>query len=286
MKLSSLKDIDDTGGLSVALMGMSGVGKTHISSMLRGSGKWYHYSVDYRLGSQYLAPYINDHLRTEAMKSSVFAGLLRSDAITLRAKFGISNLDVMTHYLGKVGDPRKGGISRELFVARQEIHRYAEVAAMLEVDEFMRIARDSYDYPNFICDCSGSLCSVVDPSDPNDKVLCKLAAQRILIYIDIEEVDVRRLIERFKRSPKPIYYSSAFFENCERDYLEPGQSWDHVDPNDFASWAFERIVNFRLPRYRAIAQNWGYCIPATRLEELSKPHEFTQLLDRIIQEQS
>ena len=33
----------------VLLFAMSGLGKTHVSSMLRNDGDWFHYSVDYRL---------------------------------------------------------------------------------------------------------------------------------------------------------------------------------------------------------------------------------------------
>ncbi len=285
MKLSSLNDIDMTGGLNIALMGMSGVGKTHISSMLRRSGEWYHYSVDYRLGSQYLAPHINDLLRAEAMKNGIFARLLRADAMTLRGKYGINNLDVMTDYLGKVGDQSKGGITRELFLERQQIHLEAETAAMSDVDDFSRRARDQYGYPNFIVDCSGSFCSVVDPWNPADTILGKLAARSLLVYLDIEEADVQRLIDRFRRGPKPIYYSAEFFEDCEIAYLESGQGWDQVDPDDFATWAFQRIVEFRLPRYRAIARDWGYSIPASSLNGLREPSEFVALLERTIKEQ-
>lgn len=279
MKLHSLSDIDATGGLHVALMGMSGVGKTHVASMLRRSGEWYHYSADYRLGRQYLAPHIDDLLRTEAMKSPMFARLLRSDAMTLRGKFSIANLDVMTDYLGKIGDPAKGGLSEEVFLQRQDIHRAAEVAAMTDADDFMRRAHDQYGYQNFVCDCSGSLCSIVDPDDPEDPVLGRLAARHILVYFDIEEADVARLIERFRLAPKPIFYSTQFFRDCALDYLEQGQSWDKVDPDDFASWAFERIVSYRLPRYRAIADSWGYRIPASALDGVKDARAFLSLLE-------
>ncbi|MCG7865621.1 MAG: ATPase, partial [Candidatus Thiodiazotropha taylori] len=38
---------------SVTLMGMSGVGKTRLSNLLRRSN-WFHYSGDYRIGTRYL----------------------------------------------------------------------------------------------------------------------------------------------------------------------------------------------------------------------------------------
>ena len=35
----------------VVLFAMSGLGKTHVSSMLRQTGHWFHYSIDYRIGT-------------------------------------------------------------------------------------------------------------------------------------------------------------------------------------------------------------------------------------------
>ena len=50
----------------VLLFGMSGLGKTYLSNMLRGSGQagaggWFHYSVDYRIGTRYMNEYIADN---------------------------------------------------------------------------------------------------------------------------------------------------------------------------------------------------------------------------------
>ena len=44
----------------VVLFGMSGLGKTWLSSMLRASGTWFHYSIDYRIGTRYMGEYIAD----------------------------------------------------------------------------------------------------------------------------------------------------------------------------------------------------------------------------------
>ncbi|MDP3861346.1 MAG: ATPase, partial [Phaeovulum sp.] len=45
----------------VLLFGMSGLGKTHVASMLRGTGQWFHYSVDYRIGTRYMGEHIADN---------------------------------------------------------------------------------------------------------------------------------------------------------------------------------------------------------------------------------
>ena len=51
----------------VTLLGMSGVGKTHISDMLR-KHQWYHYSGDYRIGTRYLDESILDLIKGQAMQ--------------------------------------------------------------------------------------------------------------------------------------------------------------------------------------------------------------------------
>ena len=52
----------------VVLFGMSGLGKTHVSNMLRASGHWFHYSIDYRIGTRYMGEAIADNAKREAMR--------------------------------------------------------------------------------------------------------------------------------------------------------------------------------------------------------------------------
>jgi len=51
---------------SITLLGMSGVGKTRISNILR-RGNWFHYSADYRIGTRYLDEAILDNIKQQAM---------------------------------------------------------------------------------------------------------------------------------------------------------------------------------------------------------------------------
>ena len=65
----------------VVLFGMSGLGKTHISNILRQSGEWYHYSIDYRIGTRYMGEHIEDSYKEDAMKSPYLRELLLGDSI-------------------------------------------------------------------------------------------------------------------------------------------------------------------------------------------------------------
>ena len=49
----------------VMVFGMSGLGKTHMSTTLRASGHWFHYSIDYRIGTRYMGELIVDNAKAE-----------------------------------------------------------------------------------------------------------------------------------------------------------------------------------------------------------------------------
>ena len=59
----------------VLVFGMSGLGKTHLSQMLRDSGNWFHYSIDYRIGTRYMGEYIIDNAK--ALAEALSGGGLR-----------------------------------------------------------------------------------------------------------------------------------------------------------------------------------------------------------------
>ena len=63
----------------IMLFGMSGLGKTYISNLLRDGGGWFHYSVDYRIGTRYMGEHIADNFKREAMKVPLLRELLMTD---------------------------------------------------------------------------------------------------------------------------------------------------------------------------------------------------------------
>ncbi|MEC8582362.1 MAG: ATPase, partial [Pseudomonadota bacterium] len=81
MLYSSAKEWRDAPQKRILFFAMSGLGKTHVSNLLRDSGKWFHYSIDYRIGTRYMGEYIIDNAKREAMKVPFLRDLLRSDSI-------------------------------------------------------------------------------------------------------------------------------------------------------------------------------------------------------------
>ncbi len=263
----------------VALFGMSGLGKTHLSAMLRASGDWFHYSVDYRIGTRYMGERIADSVKREAMKVPYLRDLLMTDSIYIGSNITFSNLAPLSTYLGKPGDPAKGGLPLAEYRRRQAEHDEAERAALLDSDRFIDRAQALYGYPHFVCDTGGSICEVVEPTDPDDPVLNGLAARMLLVWIEGSDAHRADLIRRFERAPKPMAYQPEFLTQSWRAYLdETGHAESDVDPDAFVRFAFARAMAHRQPRYAAMAQHWGVTVAAEDVAQVTDEAGFTDLI--------
>lgn len=272
---------------SVALIGMSGVGKTRISAMLRDEGNWFHYSVDYRIGTRYLNEQITDDFKREAMKNPYLRELLRSDSIYIGSNLSFHNLTPLSTWLGKPGDPARGGIPFEEYLGRQRLHREAEIASMLDAPGFIERARALYRYDHFICDTSGSVCEVVEPENPNDPVLNALYQSILPVYIRGTKTQENELIARFDRAPKPMYYKEAFLTEVWEEYLTKTKSKaEAVDPDAFIRYGFARLIQHRRPRYQAIADKWGVTVEADDVAAIQTADEFNALISKSLEKRA
>jgi hypothetical protein len=263
----------------VALFGMSGLGKTRIAGMLREEAAWFHYSVDFRIGTRYMGEHIVDNFKREAMRNPFLRELLRSDSIYIASNITFHNLSPLSTYLGKPGDPAKGGIPFDEYLRRQRQHRAAEIAATRDAVLFIAKAREIYGYDHFVCDTSGSLCEVVDPQDPRDPVLADLAAATLPVWIRGTDAHARDLEARFDRAPKPMYYPEAFLVDLwERYRAEHGLAPEAVDPDAFVRHGFRALIAHRLPRYAAIAARWGVTVEADEAASVRDPADFDALI--------
>lgn len=263
----------------VSLFGMSGLGKTRIAAMLREEAEWFHYSVDFRIGTRYMGEHIVDNFKREAMRNRFLRELLRSDSIYISSNITFHNLVPLSTYLGKPGNPEKGGIPFDEYLRRQRQHREAEIAATRDAVPFIAKAEEIYNYEHFVCDTSGSLCEVVDPMDSADPVLNDLAGLTLPVWIRGTDTDLEELCRRFDRAPKPMYYSEAFLMQLWRSYcLERGIDGNSVDPDDFIRHGFRALMAHRLPRYQAIAKRWGVTVEAAEVAAVRDPIDFDALI--------
>lgn len=266
----------------VLLLGMSGLGKTYLSNMLREAGDWFHYSIDYRIGTRYMGELIADNFKREAMKVPFLRDLLLSDSVYIGSNIAFDNLSPLSTYLGKPGSQTRGGLPFDEYLIRQAQHRTGEIAALLDTPHFIRRADDIYRLPHFVCDSGGSICEVVDPDDPDDPVLGTLEQHLLLVWIKGSDAHTAELVRRFDRAPKPMYYQPQFLDHAWRDYrMIKGLREEEVDPDDFIRWTYARALAHRQPRYAAMARR-GVTVTAEEVSEIRTPDQFNTLIARAI----
>jgi len=262
----------------VTLLGMSGVGKTRLANMLR-CDDWFHYSVDYRIGTRYLDESILDNVKVQAMQVPFLRDLLRSDSIYIRNNITVDNLKPLSTFLGMLGNPDQGGLSLQEFKRRQRLHLDAEIAAIHDVGEFVEKAGSVYGYDHFLHDTSGSFCEVDDPA-----LIRQVADRTLMIYIEASPDDEKKLIERAAKDPKPLYYRESFLDEQLHNYMESTgiEYTTQIDPSEFVRWVFPHLFRARVPRYAAIANEHGYSIPAKDAFEVNDCDEFIDLIGQAL----
>ena len=263
---------------NVTLLGMSGVGKTYLSALLR-RHDWYHYSGDYRIGTRYLDESILDLIKEQAMQVPFLSQLLRNDWIYIRNNIKVSDLGPVLSFVGKLGNPELGGVPLEDFQRRQAQYREAEIAAMRDVPSFIDKAQKIYGYRSFINDVGGSLCELDDPG-----VIDLLVRHTLMLYIQVtDQEEERKLIARAQSDPKPLYYRPDFLLEQLQVYLnENGLGYAaEMDPDAFTRWVFPRLFHSRVPRYETIARQ-GYTVTSREVAQVRDEQDFLGLLETAI----
>ena len=277
------KDWETSTNKRVSLLGMSGLGKTKLSNMLQSTFSWFHYSVDYRIGTRYLDEHIVDNFKQEAMKNVFLRDLLLSDSIYISSNLNFNNLSPLSTYLGKPGSEDLGGIDFNLYKKRQKQHREAEVLSVMDTNKFIEKSNNIYAYQNFVCDTSGSICEVVNPEDPNDPLLTHLYKNTLIILIKGDKKHKDQLIKRFKANPKPIYYNENFLTEKWSSFKNINNvNNKNVDPDKFILYCFEDLLDHRIPIYDSIAKNWGITINADDISKVKNEKDFINLVSNYL----
>ena len=258
----------------ITLLAMSGAGKTTLANKLP-KANWFHYSGDYRIGTRYLREPILDNIKRQAMSVPFLRDLLLSDSIYISNKITIDNLAPVSTFLAKVGNPAENGLSLQEFKRRQQLHHQAECAAMNDVPEFIHKAQDIYGYPHFINDAGGSVCEL-----DCLEVIEQLAKNTLIIYIKIPRALERTIIERAKSDPKPLYYREEFLDEKLTEFMRLNNyaTTDEMPPDEFVSWVFPELFKSRLPRYQAIADQYGYTVDANEVAGVKNEADFIRMI--------
>jgi hypothetical protein len=263
-------------GKCITLLGMSGVGKTVLAHRLREPPL---VPLLRRLPHRHALPGRADPGQHQAPGH---AGAVPARAAALRLDLHPQQHhgrqpEPVSSFLGKLGNPERAGLGLAEFKHRQALHREAEIAAMRDVPEFIRKAREIYGYRHFVNDAGGSVCELDDP-----EVLRVLAEHTLILYIKATGHDERELIQRAEEDPKPLYYRAAFLDEQLDAYLkERGLRRGQIEPDDFVRWMFPRLFRSRIPRYEAIAAEHGYTVTTEELAAVRDEAGFLSLIEAV-----
>ena len=278
MKLS-LEEFRAWSNKSITLLGMSGVGKTHLASLLR-KHNWFHYSGDYRIGTRYLDEEILDQIKQQAMQVPFLQELLRKDWIYIRNNIKVDDLGPVMSFVGKLGNPELEGVPLGEFQRRQTLYRQAEIEAMKDVPVFIHKAQNIYGYRHFVNDVGGSLCDIEAP-----EIIDLLSKHSLILYIQASDhAEEERLINRAQSNPKPLYFRTEFLQKQLSEYLQEQQLEyaAEMDPTEFTRWVFPRLFRSRIPRYEAIAAPLGYTVTSNEVSGVRDEADFMELLEKAI----
>ena len=248
---------DDNPGLQYkrfALLGMSGLGKTFISRNLFKRDNWSHYSVDYEIGQL----------------------LFKGKHKNLLKGFDINNLTHLSNFLGKPGSSTLGGIPFTEYVSRQRLHRDAEIKATLKA---CSLVEKSPELSHFVCDTSGSICELVNPSDKDDLLLTSISRNFLIVCLEAPDSIYQVLIDRFLAKPKPMYYEETFLNTLWHSFKRGSSNTDDkINPDDFMVFGFKALIERRKAIFDRISKNWGITL---NFELLRRINDATDLIEAI-----
>ncbi len=267
----------------VLFFGMSGLGKTYVSDILRAQGDWFHYSIDYRIGTRYMSEPIADACISAAMQQPFLKDMLKRDAIYISANVHTHDLSAVSTYLGKPGAVARNGLTMADYKLRQSQFEEAERLALHDTGHFIERAQRVYGYPHFICDTGGSICEWVDAENPDDPILKHLSENTLMIWLKGNEGHTQSLVERFDRDPKPMAYQPAFLAQAWQEYLSKNNcSEGDVNPDDFIRFTYARALAHRQPRYEAMSK-WGVTITADEISKVKDVASFDKAVAAAIE---
>lgn len=231
---------------AITFIGMSGVGKSHVSCQLAEWG-WKNYSCDYLIGTEYL--------------KDVLGG---GDGISEDNILGLSE------FVGQVGDGSKGGLPLEEFQRRQKLYYDAEVQSLRDgCDEIAQAGGHT------VIDSSGSICEIEDQG-----VLKELGEKSLFVYLKVRQEGHGEILARAVQYPKPLYFPPAFLLERLEYYRAQFDvaAVEQIDPVEFLRWVFPFLFEARLSKYQALADQYGVTIYSDQFLDVRSEEEFLTII--------
>ncbi len=111
-----------------------------------------------------------------------------------------------------------------------------------------------------------------------------LCSHTLILYIKASKADETELIRRSVSAPKPLYYRERFLDEQLQQFMAE-QNIPYVamiDPDEFVRWVFPRLFYARIPRYEAIAEQYGYTVTTSELSQVRNEGDFLRLLETAV----
>tara|TARA_B100000780_G_scaffold275828_1_gene243246 strand:- start:1198 stop:1935 length:738 start_codon:yes stop_codon:yes gene_type:complete len=205
---------------ALTLMGMSGVGKSHLSSMMREWG-WFQYSCDVEIGTRYLA----DHIE---------------------CAISADDISAVSGFISKPGD-----LPLAEFKRRQGLYYAAECAALARVPDL------AAGHAKFVNDSTGSICEIED--EELIAALGRASLFVYIKASKDEEIAMLKRAQEYPKPLfyPPGLFQAWVDEYCQIFGLRDA---DALPPDDFMRWVFPRLFETRLPKYQALAERFGVTV--------------------------
>ena len=169
-----------------------------------------------------------------------------------------------------------GGIPFSEYVSRQRLHRDAEIKATLKA---CSLVETSPELSHFVCDTSGSICELVDPSDKDDLLLTSISRNFLIVCLEAPDSIYQVLIDRFVAKPKPMYYEESFLNSLWHTFKSGSSNTDDtINPDDFMIFGFKALIQRRKAIFDRISKNWGITL---NFEHLRSINNATDLIEAI-----
>ncbi|MEM8833186.1 MAG: ATPase [Pseudomonadota bacterium] len=266
----------------ITLMGMSGVGKTHLSLQLAEWG-WYHYSCDPEIGCNIMQDEIIESVKRDVMAHHQLRAYVESGVLRIKNNITPENISTLAAYLGKIGNPTQGRLGKQShggmplkeFKRRQQAYYEAECKSLLNIKERIKKAEEE-GYSKFVNDSTGSLCEINE-----QEVLDYIGQNTEIIYIKASTEEEEEVVRRSIEYPKPLFYPADKLDEWLEEYKrkENVSSTDDIEPDDFSRWVFPRLFEERLPKYQEIADKYGRTISSREIKDINSEEDFLALLD-------
>ncbi len=247
MKLSKQEFLEQP-RRAITFIGMSGVGKSHLSLQLEDWG-WHNYSCDYLIGTKYLGAQLE--------------GAVSAD-----------NILNLSEFVGQIGSPDKGGVGLDEFARRQKMYYEAECAVLRDMPEALGgVAGD------FVNDSSGSLCEIEEAA-----ILDAVGQQTLFIYLRVPSSQHSKILERALEYPKPLFFPKAFFDEHLAAFQKEFsvERVEEIDSLEFLRWVFPYLFEARLPKYQALADKYGVTISTDTFDGVSLEEDFINIIAKAL----